>query len=97
MSTVESVEYKAIRAKAEEIDKKLTAYDFGNGVVLVEHDDGSRFFLTHAILFKEDNWWIVFTEHHGIHIFHDEDCTVRTYEVPQSSCGGGCGDCGGCE
>ena len=67
--------------KAAELDEKLTVEDFAHKTcVLIEHTDGSRLFYTNALLIKEGEFWMVFTEHHGYQVFHDEDCKVREFE-----------------
>lgn len=80
MSTIVSIHMKEALEKAKAIDDTLTANDFHSTCVSVEHSDGTRFFFTHAILLMEGPWWMVFTEHHGYHVFHEEDCVVREYQ-----------------
>jgi len=68
--------------RAKIFDKGLTAYDFtwGNHVLVV-HDDGTRLDFNFAFYMKENDWYYIFTEHHGCHVYHEEDVvTVHSYE-----------------
>lgn len=75
-----SIGMSATYEKAKAIDEKLLASDFQYTCISVEHNDGSRFFFTHSIAQKDEYWWMIFTEHHGFHIYHEEDCVVRVFE-----------------
>jgi hypothetical protein len=67
---------------AVEMDKNLSAYDFPSKAVAVYHDDGTNYWFENAfamIYYDKDHneqgchpghWLMVFTEHHGIHVFH---------------------------
>lgn len=83
---MESTPLQKVREIAEEYEKKISqitgkGYDF-NRLVLVRHEDGSVFFFDNAysLLYHGvgEDWFIVFTEHHGIHIFGKSD-VVRGY------------------
>lgn len=70
---------------AVEMEKKFTAHDFKSGsAVRVYHDDGTDYWFENAfaqIYYDKDHgdegmadhpgeWLMVFTEHHGTHVFH---------------------------
>ncbi len=80
MGSIMSLDMKQALEKAKKIDEGLLATDFHATCVSVDHDDGTRLFFTHALLMKDGSWWMIFTEHHGFHVYHDEDCTVREFE-----------------
>lgn len=80
---------------AAEIAKTHTAYDFKPGsAVRVYHDDGTDYWFENAfavIYYDKDHgneggcsqpghWLMVFTEHHGHHVFHLDDLE-RGYSV----------------
>jgi hypothetical protein len=67
--------------KAHYIDKTLDAYDFQNRYVKVEHDDGSRFLFNYAFVRKDGHYLMVFTEHQGYHVFHEDEVTIEEMEV----------------
>lgn len=48
---------------------RLTAHDL-NGVVTVQHSDGSFFYFNNAFYTDEhDDFWVVYSEHNGYHAF----------------------------
>lgn len=62
--------------KAREFMIRLSADNprFRN-TVIVNHQDGSHFVLTHAfIAFDEKEYFVVIPEHHDVHIFYKGDC-----------------------
>ena len=73
---------------AVEMGKKHTAHDFKHrSAVAVRHDDGTDYWFKNAfaiIYYDKDHgdegmtmypgeWLMVFTEHHGIHVFHFDE------------------------
>ena len=62
-----------MKAKAEEIDKTLRADVHFNHIVMVEHGDGTKLELHYATLVREDEWVMIFTEHNGTFVYHNED------------------------
>lgn len=52
-----------------ELEGKLNALSFSNHMVLVEFEDGSRCEFRHAFARREGDWWAVYTEHCGYHLF----------------------------
>lgn len=74
-------EYTSIREWAESIQRTLTAYEFNTAQkVMVEHEDGSRFWFASAFWRDcpfDPKWFGVFSEHNGWMVFHrDEACMV---------------------
>jgi hypothetical protein len=57
---------------AQAYDKNLRADDPRfRSYVKIRHEDGSLFFLQYAFLMIwQDEWLLVFTEHHGVFVFH---------------------------
>ena len=70
--------YKDAWAYAIEIDKTLLVHSFiskkRNRIITIQHMDGSYLEL-HAACFKKfnNNWFAVFSEHHGRFVFHKDD------------------------
>ena len=64
---------KALQAAhevAKEKDSRLRADDprYGGSVHLT-HADGSAFYWANAFVERQGAWFMVFTEHHGFHVF----------------------------
>lgn len=63
---------------AEEMDKTLNTHDFvvskRSRVVAVKHTDGS-YLEFHSACFRKlsKKFMVVFTEHHGSHVYHRDD------------------------
>lgn len=81
-----SKQMQTVYEVARQIDANLTAYDFhGDRVVTISHEDGTRLVFHCAFLqvyFHPDHqdrcehpgeWILVFTEHHGFHVYHRDD------------------------
>jgi hypothetical protein len=64
------------KEKAAAIDKVLTAYDFDDTCVLVEHKDGSRLLFAWAFYRDEGDYYYVFTEHQGYHVFCKDEVEI---------------------
>jgi hypothetical protein len=66
---------------AAEYDEKLLATDprFRGLVVVKPHMDGSSFTFSDAFILSWNDWYLVFTEHYGTHVFHKEDNDVCAY------------------
>ena len=67
--------YKEIQKKAAEIDATLGVDNDGyfHRVIHVVHRDGSSMILVHAHVQKHEMWYMVFSEHNGWHVFHEDD------------------------
>ena len=65
--------YKQAKERAEEIASTFAGKC--NNVVFVKHGDGSKLEYTHAIAYVESKWIMIFTEHHGVHVYNKEDLT----------------------
>jgi hypothetical protein len=78
---IESVPYKQIKQQANEYDNQLACTDprFLRSVHVV-HQDGSVFFFRHAFLMWKDNWVIVFSEHHGVHVYDQDDVETDEFQ-----------------
>lgn len=72
--------YAEAKKKAAQINKTLSANNF-NHIAHVVHTDGSVMLLTHAYVDAIENWWLIFTEHNGWHVFEMDD--VRLLEQYQ--------------
>ena len=74
---MDNVNYKDAELYFKEVDKNLLATDERlSRVVSVLHKDGSRLFFKNAFCLrwhKYPLWLCIFTEHHGLHIYHEED------------------------
>lgn len=66
---------KEVIAASHELEKGLGAEEFGSNVVVVYHEDGSKFLLCNAFVkrYDENNWMVVHTEHNGFLVFAIED------------------------
>jgi len=74
--------YKEAVAKAEGIDKKLRSNSNFKNVVYMEHNDKTKMELWFADnIVEEDEWVMIFTEHHGFFVYHQEDLGSY-YSVP---------------
>lgn len=73
--------YKQAIKKANKLNKIVTNNDFVTkennrvaNIIVVNHMDGSYFEFCSAAFEKMDNeWMVVFTEHHGVLVYHFED------------------------
>ena len=74
-----SVKMTKVDKWAKAIDNNLKAIDFEpNRFVMVEDEDGSRFLFVSSFVVEKEGFWVVFTEHHGYHIF-DKDAMVSKF------------------
>jgi len=75
--------YNDAEKKAYERDKNLTCDQPGMfaHTVHVVHQDGSTVFLMHAHVEKDGPYYMVFSEHVGWLVFHEEDIDhIREYD-----------------
>lgn len=77
---------RAANALAEEYDKGLLATDprFRGLVIVRGEHDGSCFVYPDAFVVKKDEWYVVFTEHYGFHVYHSEDNNARAYSTRET-------------
>jgi len=75
-----SVEMKKVWEVAKKVDDLLRADDerFSRSAEVI-HEDGSVMILENAFVEEYKDWYIVFSEHFGFHVFHKED----VYRVSQ--------------
>jgi len=66
-------------AYAKRRDEELRAGDFHNAVVWVTLD--SCHMVQDAIVEHKDEYWFLFTEHHGFDVHHDDE-VVYVAELP---------------
>lgn len=74
----DSVPLKQVKKIVDEYDAKLLATDKRfRKAVHVSHEEGTTLYFKNAFLMKmtvnKDVWIIIFTEHHGSHIYHVDD------------------------
>lgn len=76
-----SVNMRAIHKLVEEYDKTLRADDprFRKLVIVKEAHGMSTFVYQDAFVVRKDDWYCVFTEHHGFHVYHSDDYDVAAY------------------
>lgn len=66
--------YKDAEVFAREYDKKLKATDFhSKNCVYILHEEGTQLFYKSAFLKTWKDYVLVFTEHHGFHVYHKTD------------------------
>lgn len=66
--------YKEAVAKADEINKSLSAYDFSSSqCVHVETDEGFEAIIPSAFALKCDDWILILAEHLNPFVFHIDD------------------------
>jgi hypothetical protein len=70
---MKQLSYAEAQAKLAEIGKQLTAASFGKYMVAVIASDGSVFTYRYAFVVSYGGWFLVFTEHHGYHIYGDDE------------------------
>jgi hypothetical protein len=76
-----SVDMRAIYKLAGDYDSTLRADDprFRKVVIVKEEHGMSTFIYEDAFVVRKDDWYCVFTEHHGYHVYHHEDYSVSAY------------------
>ena len=52
-------------------------------VVFLQHHDGSSLFYTFAFVVRWHDWYLIFTEHHGRHVYHVDDVRHLEYGARQ--------------
>ena len=66
---------------AEEFNKKILATDERlKQSVALYFDEGSFQFINNAFAAKQEEYWMIFTEHHGFSVYHEDDIMVATYK-----------------
>ena len=78
--------YGQAKLAAEAVDKDLRADDprFRHTVYLV-HEEGTSMLWRYAFAVKVEEWYLIFTEHHGTHVYSEQDlsgiCQFRDVEI----------------
>jgi hypothetical protein len=74
------MDYKEALKRAKQANKRIDLHSFivnkKPRIIAVKHHDGSYLEFHSAAFFKLDDkgeWMAVFTEHHGIFVYHFED------------------------
>ncbi len=66
--------YKEVEELARTVDMKISAYDFGpSSLVFVLHEEGTTLTFRSAFIKEFKDYIIIFTEHHGTHVYHRGD------------------------
>lgn len=84
-----SAKMSLLNKLANEYDKTLRADDrrFGGFVHVVSIDDMGSFSYPNAFVVSrkddQDSWYVVFTEHYGMHIYNADDVNVRQYSMTE--------------
>jgi hypothetical protein len=66
--------YKEVVELANSTDAKLTAYEFHpTDLVFIIHEEGTTLTFRSAFLREWKDWVIIFTEHHGTHVYSKGD------------------------
>lgn len=66
--------YKEAQERVQLFEYGLTAYDFMyDSRVFIEHEDGTILDFNYAFYMEEEEWYYIFTEHHGAYVFYKED------------------------
>lgn len=63
-------------AEARALVRGAASLEYCKDLVFVIHDDGSVLLFRWASLFRWRGWWLVLTEHHGVHAFVEDDTLV---------------------
>lgn len=73
---------KEAKEKIEKINKKLKSTDkrFKNSISITNVYDNSFMFFNNGFAEKHDEWWFVFTEHHGFHLYCDDEIKIVQYK-----------------
>lgn len=48
--------------------------------VHIVHEEGTNLFFESANAEQVDSWWLVYTEHHGVFVYGDDEVLVYRYE-----------------
>lgn len=77
-----SVNMKKVHEIAEKYDKNLKATDFSGSSIVAVHSlvDMSSFIFSEAFAMSYKDYYIVFTEHYGFHIYHEDEHSVVMYK-----------------
>jgi hypothetical protein len=76
--------YKEAKEFADEYDKTITISDLKDFVYIV-HGDFTTALFTNAFAINYNEWYFIFSEHNGYHIYHKEDLRrinqLRDYNI----------------
>lgn len=92
-----STEMKKYYEIAEKIEATLKPEEFGGWKLVIVNgkDDSTHLVYDGALAQEYDDWYFVFTEHYGLHIFHKDCYDVsmwsRIYDIPKSESDRGAG------
>jgi len=75
-SIIIMITYQEAKDFAAKNNDKLIVKDFIEHSVYMKHSDGSTFKFTNAFGMIKNEWFFIFTEHHGYHIYGIEDLII---------------------
>lgn len=66
--------YNQVKRNATKLGLDLRADDprFRRSVYLL-HEEGTTFLWRYAFALLFEEWYVIFTEHHGTHVYHESD------------------------
>lgn len=80
--------YKDAKTLAESMDKSITLNDLMEDktirIIAIQHEDGS-YLEFHSAVYRslDDEWFVVYTEHHGDHVYNKDDVKwVKEWKSP---------------
>lgn len=82
--------YEELHKLAEDYSKSLRADDsrLRNTVIIHSTDCMSSSTYENAFVVVKDDWYAVFTEHYGFHLFQYDECNIsmytRIYDIPKA-------------
>jgi len=79
--TTSSTSLTTIEAIAKDIDSHLSVLDprFNDMVQVHGQEDTLVHLIPDAFCLKHGCWFLVFSEHHGYHVYHEEEARVVQY------------------
>lgn len=73
--------YKEALEEARKLKAKINIHDYYHNMVYVLHGDNTVLLFNHAtVKFVGNDWFVVFTEHHDLHVYHNEDVNIWYYK-----------------
>jgi len=77
--------YSAAMTEAKKRDEKLRADDPRlRGYTVLQHEDGSHFCWDSAFAVRWRGYLMVFTEHHGYHVYDNNDVVFAAWNIARN-------------
>ena len=78
------MDYRQAKTIAEAYDKTVKASDprLRNCVYLI-HEEKTTLFYRFAFAMKLDDYYVIFTEHHSFHVYHESDLYGGVFQLKQ--------------